>query len=484
MGANAGSLRDRLLGNAVEAAPLKLAVLPLEDLSGDPDQAFFAAGMHDTLITDLARIRALRVTARASALRYRDTRKSVREIARELKADAVLTGSVARSGDRVRVTAQLIDAATENLLWTDRYDRAVREVLSLQNEIVAAIAREVRLQLTPDEQARLTRARPVNPEAHEAYLRGMFFVNQGTPDGIKKGLALLHEAVAKDPAHPQPYAHLAAGYSTLGHRPSPPPDAFTRARAAALNALQLDESVADAHAVLGELILYGERSWDWPAAERSFERAVELNPALPRAHAHYAWHLALFDRWDEALASMRRAEEVDPLTPLWPAWRSWLLNAAGRFDEGVRAAEQSLELNPNFRVGHGVLGMAYTGKAMYKEAVAAFEKANGGFGLGVAYARAGRSDDARRLAVELERAKDPIGAASIYAVLGDRDLAFRLLETAYEERDSNIPWMQANPALRTLGDDPRFVDLLRRMNLPLLPLRPRATASRAAAVAR
>jgi tetratricopeptide (TPR) repeat protein len=299
----------------------------------------------------------------------------------------------------------------------------------------------------------------------------MFFLNQGTPDGVKKGLALLHEAVAKDPAHPQPYAHLAAGYSTLGHRPSAPPDAFVLARAAALKALELDDSVADAHAVLGELILYGERSWDWPAAERSFQRAIELNPALPRARAHYAWYLALFDRWDEALASMRRAEEVDPLTPLWPAWRSWLSNAAGRFDDGLRAAERSLELNPNFRVGHGVLGMAYTGKAMHKEAVLAFQKADGGVGLGVAYALAGRSDDARDVAAELERREDPMGAATVHALLGDRDLAFRLLEAAYKKRHTNIPWMQSNPHLRTLGDDPRFADLLRRMNLPLLPVR-------------
>jgi TolB-like protein/tetratricopeptide (TPR) repeat protein len=468
-----GNLRDRLLGSGVDAAPLKLAVLPLQDLSGDPGQAFFAAGMHDTLITDLARIRALRVTARASSRRYAETTKSIKEIARELDVDAVLTGSVARSGDRVRVTAQLIDAATENHLWTEQYDRSVRDVLSLQNEIVSAIAREVRVQLTPDEQQRLARARPVNPQAHEAFLRGMFLVNQQNPDQVRKGLALLHDAVDKDPGHALPYAYLAAGYSAIGHAPSPPPDAFAQARAAALRALELDETVADAHAVLGELILYGERTWDWPAAERAFQRAIELNPELPRAHAHYAWYLALFDHWDESIASMRRAEEVDPLTPLWPAWRSFLANAAGRFDDGILAAQKSLELNPNFPVGYGVLGMAYTGKAMYKEAIAAFQKVvslrpGPEVGLGVAYARAGQPGNARTVAADLERDNNPMGAAVVYGVLGDRDLAFRLLEAAYEERDSNIPWMQSDPNLRTLNDDPRFGDLLRRMNLPLL----------------
>jgi TolB-like protein/Tfp pilus assembly protein PilF/predicted Ser/Thr protein kinase len=472
-GLNIGNLRDRLLGSGVDPAPLKLAVLPLQDLSGDLGQAFFAAGMHDTLITDLARIRALRVTARASSRRYAETTKSITEIARELDVDAVLTGSVARSGDRVRVTAQLIDAATENHLWTEQYDRSVRDVLSLQNEIVSAIAREVRVQLTPDEQQRLARARPVNPQAHEAFLRGMFLVNQQNPDQVKKGLALLHDAVDKDPGHALPYAYLAAGYSSIGHAPSPPPDAFAQARAAALRALELDETVADAHAVLGELILYGERTWDWPAAERAFQRAIELNPELPRAHAHYGWYLALFDQWDESIASMRRAEEVDPLTPLWPAWRSFLANAAGRFDDGILAAQKSLELNPNFPVGHGVLGMAYTGKAMYKEAIAAFQKVvslrpGPEAGLGVAYARAGQPGNARTVAADLERDNNPMGAAVVYGVLGDRDLAFRLLEAAYEQRDSNIPWIQSDPNLRTLNDDPRFGDLLRRMNLPLL----------------
>jgi TolB-like protein len=188
VGINAGGVRDRLFGSAVDAAPLKLAVLPLQDLSGEPGQAFFAAGVHDTLITDLARIRGLRVTARASSRRYAETTKSIREIARELNVDAVLTGSVARAGDRVRVTAQLIDAATENHLWTEQYDRAVRDVLSLQSEIVSAIARQVQVQLTPDEQQRLARPRPVNPEAHEAHLRGMFLVNQANPDQVRKGL--------------------------------------------------------------------------------------------------------------------------------------------------------------------------------------------------------------------------------------------------------------------------------------------------------
>src|SRR5262249_39403407 len=216
---DAGGLRGRLLGSASSPHIRSLAVLPLQDLSPDGDHDYFAAGTHEILITDLARLSALRVTARSSVLGYKGTQKSPAEIAKELNVDAILTGSVARSGDRVRVTAQLIDTATDRYLWADRYDRSVKDILSLQSEIVTAITQGVRLQLTPQEQARLARPRPVNPEAYEAYLKGLFYVNQVTPEATKKGLALLHEAVDKDLANPLPYAHLAIGYATLGHGP-------------------------------------------------------------------------------------------------------------------------------------------------------------------------------------------------------------------------------------------------------------------------
>lgn len=473
VGFNVRGWRDRLVGNAPAAAPLKLAVLPLEDLSGGADQQHFAAGTHDALVTALARISALRVTARSSVLRYKGTQKTASEIARELNVDAILTGSVSRSGDRIRITAQLIDATTESHLWADTYERAVRDVLSLQNEIVAAITGQVRLQLTPEEKARLSRARPVDPEAYEAYLRGMFHLNQLTPEGVEKGLALLQTAVAKDPGHPLPYAQLAIGYAALGHGPSPPPDAFARARAAALQALALDDTVAQAHEVLAELTMYDERTWDWPAAERGFRRALELNPALAQAYAHYGWYLVLFDRFDEALASVRRAQEVDPLSPTWPAMQAFMYCGIRRYDEAIREAQKSLELNPKFPLAFHVLGIAYSGKGMHEEALAAHERAGAfspGFkwGLGYTYALIGRRADALRIAAELPPTRvNTLNRAYIYAALGDRDGAFRWVQAAYEQRHGEIPWIRNNPVLAPLlRDDPRFADLVRRMKLP------------------
>jgi TolB-like protein/tRNA A-37 threonylcarbamoyl transferase component Bud32/Tfp pilus assembly protein PilF len=469
---NVEGLRERLRGGPGGPRIRSLAVLPLDDLSGDAEQEYFAAGTHETLITDLARIRALRVTARSSVLRYKGTQKPPSEIARELNVDAVLTGSVARVGDRVRITAQLIDASTDGYLWADRYDRAVGDVLSLQNEIVMAIIREVRLQLTPEEQARFARARPVNPAAYEAYLKGMFYLNQVTPEGTKKGLALLHEAVEKDPTNALPYAHLAIGYATLGHGPSPPPDAFARARAAALKAVEIDDSVAQAHQVLAQLTMYDDRSWDWPAAKRGLQRAIELNPSLPDSHAHYAWYVVLFDHWEEGFASMRRAQEVDPLAPLWPAWQGSLYWWIGRHDEAIRECQKSLELNPNFPTALSIKGRAYSDKGMHEEAIAAQEKATALnrsylWGLGYAYARAGRRGDAVRIAMEYKGSPgDGYESATIYAALGDKEGALRELEAA-SERGEISPWMRNLHVFAPLRDDPRFKDLARRMKLPI-----------------
>jgi tetratricopeptide (TPR) repeat protein len=345
-------------------------------------------------------------------------------------------------------------------------------MLTLQNEIVAAITREVRLQLTPEEQVRLARARPVNPQAYEAYLRGMFYLNQATPEGTERGLALLHEAVERDPANPLPHAHLALGYATLGHGPSPTPDAFVRARAAALRALELDEGIAQAHQVLGELTMYADRQWDWAAAERSLSRARELNPALAPSHAHYAWYVVLFDRWEEGFASMRRAQEVDPLAPLWPAWQGSLYWWVGRYDEAIRECQKSLELNPSFPTALSILGRAYSDKGMHDEAIAAQEKAvalNRSYlwGLGYAYARAGRRADALRIATEYKGTTgDGYQSATIHAALGDTEGALRALQEA-SERGEISPWIRNLRVFAPLRDDPRFQDLARSMKVPV-----------------
>jgi TolB-like protein/Tfp pilus assembly protein PilF/tRNA A-37 threonylcarbamoyl transferase component Bud32 len=452
-----------------------LAVLPLQNLSGDPQQDYFADGIHEALITDLAKLSGFsRVIARSSVMRYRNTDKPLPQIARELGVAAVITGSVLREGNLMRVTAQLVDAATEQHLWADRYERQLRDVLSLQNDIVGAIARAVNLRLTPREQVRLAGARPVNPETYDLYLKGMSDLNQYTPEAFKTGMDYLYLAVEKDPSDARAWAALATGYGYLGHAPSPPPEALPRAKAVALKALELDETLAEAHTALAEVKMYYD--WDFAGAEQSFRRALELNPNLAEAHAHYGWYLDLFERTREALAEMRRSVELDPLRPIYRAWLGTYHLWLGQNDAAIAEAQKAIDLRPDFPMALLALGAAYGAKGMLHEAIAAHEKAaakqrrgTGRLWLAGTYARAGREDDARKILAGLKedvQTWDAWFIAEAYAALGEKDEAFRWLERAYEYRHSFLPWMGRNPAYKPLRSDPRFRDLMRRMNLP------------------
>ncbi len=476
VGLNVGGLRERLLTlvGARHGVPLpkieSIAVLPLENLSGDKEQDYFADGMTEELITNLAKISALKVISRTSVMQYKGTRKPLPEIAKELNVDAVVEGSVQREGGQVRITAQLIQASTDRHLWAESYQRNLRGVLALQSEIAGTIAEKVHAALTPDERARLASARPVNPEAYGDYLKGKFYLNKFTPEGFQKGLEYLNQAIEKDPTNPLPYAGLALGYTLIGHEAVP--DAFQRAKAAMLKALELDENQAEAHEALAELKLYKE--WDLPGAEQAFLRVLALNPNLAEAHAHYSWYQLLVGRRYEAFSEMRRAQELDPLTPLWPAWLGWQHWWTGQYEEAIAEARKSLEVNPNFPWGLHVLGGVYAEKAMYEEAIAAHQKAAASspalrWALGYTYAVAGRRDEARKVAAELKKQVTPMnawGLAEIYTALGEKDEAFRWLEVAYERRFSWMPWLGKERAFEPLRSEPRFQDLLRRMKLP------------------
>jgi len=376
-----------------------IAVLPLDNLSGDPEQDPIAEGIHDALITDLAGLGLKRVIARSTVMRFKGKDTSPKEIAQDLNVKRLITGTVLRSGDRVRVTAQLINPKTEAQVWAQNYERDLRDILSLQNEIVSAITREVKLQLTPQEKARLASVRTVNPDAHVAYLKGRSFLNKLTPEGIEKGLAYLQQAIDKDPTNPLPYAGLALGYCLIGHGPAPPPDAWARAKAAALKAEELGGALAETEAALGIIYLYFE--WDWAGAEQAFRRALALNPSLPDARRNYSWYLFMTGQRDEALAEMKRAIEVDPLTPLWSADLGWQYCWTGRYEEATDAAQKALELDPNHDQGLCVLGMVYAEKGMYTEAIATLQKLSTlhpawKWPLVSIYVRAGRRDEARK----------------------------------------------------------------------------------------
>jgi TolB-like protein/tetratricopeptide (TPR) repeat protein len=459
---------------AAPAGPIdSLVVLPLDNLSGDPEQEYFVAGMHDALIGELAQIGALRVISRTSAMLYKDSGKSVPQIARELNVDAVVEGSVFRMGDSLRIQVQLIQALPEEWhVWAQTYDRDISDVLAMHSEVARAVAREVQVELTPQEETRLASARRVNPETYELYLKAMHHLNKFTPQGFETGLSYANQAIDSDPADPLAYAGLAVVYAIMGHDPRPPPQALPRAKAAALKALELDETLAEAHAALAEVRIYYD--WDVAGAERSFHRALELNPNLAMAHGQYAWFLTLFGRWDEALAEQKRAQELDPLAPLFTGFVGWMYLWLERYEEALVEARRSLELNPNFPLGHWVMGTAYAGMGMYEESIAAHKKAGAaspgwGWGLGVSYALAGRTDEAREVLDELEKEVyewDTWGIAEIYATLGDKEGALKWLEAAYEQRHSYIPWLNEFPAFEPLREDQRFQDLVRRSKSP------------------
>lgn len=477
VGLDAFGLRGRLFGSGGVSGIDSLAVLPLENVSGDPEQGYLADGMHDALITNLARLSGLkRVVARGSVMRFKGTNTSLRTIAKELKVAGLITGAVLKAGDRVRVTAQLVDPMTEAQVWASSYERPLRDVLSLENEIVTAITREVKLRLTPEEKARLSTARPVNPDSYEAYLKGMNQLYKKTPEGFEKGMAILQQATYLDPTDPLPYAGLALAYPIMYHGPGgpiPPREGFPRARAAALKALELDDSSSQAHLALAAIKLYHD--WDWAGCEREFKRALELNPKLVEAHAHYGWYLHLFGRNEEALAELKKSVELDPLTPVYTAWVGWLYVNLGQPDKAIEETRKALELDPNLIDGLVVLGEAYAQKKSFEEAIAAHRKLaalnpDWKSELAGTYALAGRKQDALKLVAEMERedySKFGLDVFNTQTSLGNKEEAFRALDAAFEYRHIFLPWnMRLMDAEFPWRSDPRWQEKLHRLNFP------------------
>jgi len=451
-----------------------LAVLPLESLSGDASQDYFADGMTDELITDLGKISALRVISRTSVMPYKRVRKSLPQIARELSVDAVVEGTVLRSGEQVRITAQLIQASTDKHLWAESYEGDLRDTLALQKKVARAIAEQIRIKLTPQEQAVLKNVKVVNPEAYEAYLKGRYFWNKRTADGLKKAIDYFNQAIEKDPNYAQAYTGLADSYALLGdweYGVLAPKEAFPRAKAAATKALELDNTLGEAHTSLAfSLDLF---DWDWASAEKEFRRAIELNPGYATAHHWYAWHLSEMGRNREAIAEMRKAQNLDPLSLIIGADVAEILLVAHSYDQAIEQSRKTIDLDPNFAVGHYELGQALVQKHMYKEAIAELQKAielSGGSttctsNLAFAYAASGRRKEAVKILSDLKnRSKQNASeVALMYVGLDEKDQAMTWLEKAYEQRFN--PSILLRPAFDPLRSDPRFQNLVRRIGL-------------------
>src|SRR5580704_516330 len=455
-----------------------IAVLPLENLSGDAAQNYFADGMTDELITDLAQISALRVISRTSVMVYKGARKPLPQIARELNVDAVVEGSVLRSGDQVRITAQLIEASTDKHLWSQSYEGKFRDTLAVQNRVASAIADEIRINLTPQEQASLKNVKVVNPEAYESYLKGRYFWNKRTADGLKAALAYFQQAIEQDPKYAQAYSGLADTYTLLGdwqYAVMTPKEALPKAKAAAIKALELDSALGEAHTSLA--VCLDGFDWDFDAAEKEFQRAIELNPGYATAHHWYAWHLRHTGREEEAIAEMRKAEDLDPLSLIINSDLAELLVLAHSYDESIRQSRKTIEMDPNFAIAHNQLGQAYFQKQMYEAAIAELEKSvqlSGGSptcvaNLARAYAASGRRSEAEKLLGDLKKRSSPSASlasqiAIVYAALGDRDQAMNWLERGYEERFN--PGVLLRPGFDPLRSDSRFQNLAHRMGLP------------------
>ena len=455
-----------------------LAVLPLENLSGDPEQEYFSDGMTEALIAELGKIRALRVISRQSVMRYKGTDKSMPQIAQELGVGAVIEGSVLHSEGRVRITAQLIGTGPERHLWANNYDRDLSDILILLSEVAGAIAGEIQVTLTPEEETRLGSARPVNPEAHEAYLKGRYYWNQFTREGWKRALDYHKEAIAKDPGFALPYVGLAEAYNLSGswYGDRPPQEAYRLARAAAEKALEIDDTLAEAHTELGlGQFVY---AWDWAGAEREFRSGIQLDPNSAMARNKYAVFLMAMRRFEEAKTEMSRTLELNPLSPIAYVDLGYLYFFSGQYGKAREQALKAAELDPDFPPTYEVLGIAFWREGMPEQAIDAFRRAvqlsndnpNQIGDLGYAYAVSGRTEEARNLLRKLKRLQSKghvsVAIAKVHAGLGEKDLAFASLEGAIEEGNPSVVWLNVNWALDSLRSDPRFDDLLRRMNFP------------------
>ncbi len=475
-------LRDRLRGRGTGTRIRSLAVLPLRNLSGDSTQAYFAEGMTEALVTTLGKTSGLRVISHTSTLHYQGTHETLPTIARQLHADAVVEGAVLRVGDRVRVTAQLVEGATDRHLWAETYERQLQDVLELQDEVARAITREVQARLRAPEHAPLARssARPVNPEAYDLYLKGRAEWNEWTEHGLKQSIEYFEQAAQKDPSYAPAWAGLADAYSLsglFGFLPSAV--ALPNAKTAALRAIQLDQTLSEAHVALAGVQFHLE--WSWAAAEKQLQQAVALDPNNAMAHQWYGYYLSALGQFDGAVDEMRLALELDPLSPNKQNALAATLYRAGRYDEALAQFRAVPDPDVNSESRHRRIAAIYERLGMPSAAVAEWLTGLRLAGKGEAaasvertYRAAGYAEAKRALLVTDIEAAQPEAShayprpratdiAADYAMLSERGKAFEWLDRAVREREGSLIWLKVDDRFDGLRSDPRFPALLRRV---------------------
>jgi TolB-like protein len=449
-----------------------IAVLPFDNYTGDDSQDFLAFGMHDALISELGQLGAIRVVSKTSSLAYSDSEKTLKEIASELKVDAIIEASVLSVDENIRVQLKLISPfPEEQQLWSQTFNSDMSNILDLYNRVIKNIASEIRLTLSPEQQTQLAEKKEVNPESYKAYLRGMYNLNMDTPEATKRGMEYLQEAVRIDPADAFGYAGLALGYLEIAHGPLDPGDALNKAEAAANQAFRLDTTIAEIYSAMAELYLYS--TWEFDKVEEYFKRALEINPNLDLTHYHYSWALYLFGRMDEAIEQHELAQKYDPLNPMHTAWLGGLYNSAGRYEDAVREALKSFEIQKDYAIGYLVLGDAYLGLGREEEAIKAHEKLAEvapwwSSKLGVTYAKTNHRDEAEHILNELENSEIngfiAVGLAHLNAALGNTDEVFKWLN--YEPHHGFVAYAAVNPLYEPYHNDVRWKEFLERLNLP------------------
>jgi len=471
-------VRQRVFGGPRVGEISSIAVLPLKNLAGDPTQDYFADGMTEALITELGKISALHVLSHQSVSGYGQTTKRLPEIARELKVDALLEGTVLHSGGRIRITTNLVQAAPERHLWAESYEFDRQDVLAVQGEVARDVASRIRIKVTPQEQARLALGRRVDPDAYEAYLLGRAYL--GKEQGSRRAKEYFEKAIQKDPGYAPAYASLAEVSLRARVSPPGPLEARIEARRWAALALQLDDTLAEAHNALARA---SQQEWDWATAEREYRRAIELNPNYSVARIWYTMYLDAMQRFDEGIVQAKRAQQLDPASPLVNTWAAATYFYAGRTDEGMASVRTALELGSPAGDASLVVARTYVTHRQYAQAIAELQRARtlkrdplllGA--LAHAYARAGQREEALKVVDELKHAGTgvtPFGLIWAYAGLGDNDSAFISLERAYTERRDRMTWLNVDPLLDPLRSDPRFDELVRRVGLPTNPPRSR-----------
>jgi TolB-like protein/DNA-binding winged helix-turn-helix (wHTH) protein/Flp pilus assembly protein TadD len=474
-------LRDLWLGKTAPSHIDSVAVLPLKNLSDDREQDYFADGMTDALITDLGKVSALRVISRTSVMRYKITSKPLPDIARELGVDALVEGTVARSGDRLRITANLVQASPERHLWAESYDRDLRDVIALQNEVARAITEHIQVKLTPEEHATLSASRAVDPEAYQLYIKGRYFWVKRNRESFKLAMDYFQQAIRRAPSYAAPYSGLADCYILFGISFDvgglAPNEVEPKAKAAAMRALELDGSLSDAHNSLAYVKLTYD--WDWPGAEREFQQSLKLNPGYAHGHHWYAHFLLSSGHPEEALAESKRALELDPVSPIINLHLGWHYLYTKQYDRALEQLGKTLELDPNYALAHWYRGQVYEQKKMYAEALAEMRKAEdllpGNLGvqadIGHVYAVSGDRREAEKLIAQLKEASNhryvnQYELALVYVGLGEKDLAFKALDQAFREHSDQLIYLKVDPRLDAVRGDPRFTDLVRRVNVP------------------